>query len=331
MGLALEITFKPPAIAVNQSLLDDNLRVIVRYELYQGMPIMSKQIKITTLDASKTSDTHITYVEVERLGTNVPFSPSSSESFVYICNSFVFLNCCAFVAFSFFSCCCCYCFVVSQKKEKYKKQKKHLTNKMTGYFDYWTTSPNAMLAYSGLLWIEVDTPHVPVVSWYQDPNENLYKSINYGGYEPMVSCYYGLEGEQTSMDIRLAPELPGTFNGTFESFRVFEIFLDEIGNMERTGMARQRLMSYLTPATLENPIYTQTTNLSNVSLHRIIDQCKELGFELLAFSFGCGFNIETTNQTQLEYYESVIGYATNSAGWIERIFIDFKIFFPKIS
>ena len=60
---------------------------------------------------------------------------------------------------------------------------------MTGYFDYWTTSPNAMLAYSGLLWIEVDTPHVPVVSWYQDPNENLYKSINYGGYEPMVSCY----------------------------------------------------------------------------------------------------------------------------------------------
>ena len=165
-----------------------------------------------------------------------------------------------------------------------------------------------MLAYSGLLWIETDTPHVPVVSWYQDPNKQNYKSLNFGGYKLMVSCYYGLQDEQTAMDIRLAPELPGTFNCTFESFRVFEVFLDEIGNIERTELSRKRLMSYLSPVSLENCYWNQYIP------EQLIYQCQELGFELLAFLFGCGFNIETNNQTQLDYYKSIINYATNVAG-----------------
>ncbi len=41
----------------------------------------------------------------------------------------------------------------------------------------------------------------------------------------------------------------------------------------------------------ESPIYTQTVNMSNSSIYRIIDQMIESGFEMLTFSFDSDFNI----------------------------------------
>eukprot|EP00485_Elphidium_margaritaceum_P017207 CAMPEP_0202719104 /NCGR_PEP_ID=MMETSP1385-20130828/128071_1 /ASSEMBLY_ACC=CAM_ASM_000861 /TAXON_ID=933848 /ORGANISM="Elphidium margaritaceum" /LENGTH=81 /DNA_ID=CAMNT_0049382121 /DNA_START=37 /DNA_END=279 /DNA_ORIENTATION=+ len=49
--------------------------------------------------------------------------------------------------------------------------------------------------------------------------------------------------------------------------------------------------------------------MTNASLYAMIDQCYRTGFELLAFSFDSGFDMESTNQSLLSYYRSVIEYA----------------------
>ena len=54
-------------------------------------------------------------------------------------------------------------------------------------------------------------------------------------------------------------------------------------------------------------------NVTKESLYNLIDQCNQTGFEMLVYSFGSGFNMETTDQTQLDFYQSIIEYA-NSKG-----------------
>ena len=45
--------------------------------MYQGMPIMSKQIKLISLNPTVTQDLYLTNVITEILGVNIPFSPGA--------------------------------------------------------------------------------------------------------------------------------------------------------------------------------------------------------------------------------------------------------------
>ena len=126
----------------------------------------------------------------------------------------------------------------------------------------------------------------------------------------MVITYYAPISQQNRWSVRLAPDLPGTENGIFSSFRTFELFFDNF-DIERQGLARRRLLSYLSPTLTEAPIYTQTVNMSNASLYSMIEQCDETGFEILAFSFGSGFDMQTTNASTLDYYKSIVAYANS--------------------
>ena len=126
----------------------------------------------------------------------------------------------------------------------------------------------------------------------------------------MVATYYTPSSEQTGWAVRLNPSLPGTAGGVFASFRTFELFFDSF-DLEHQGLARRRMMSFMSPTITEAPVYTQTINMSNSSLYQIVDQCVDTGFEILAFSFGSGFNMESNNQSQLEYYKKVITYAND--------------------
>ncbi|ETO36573.1 hypothetical protein RFI_00489 [Reticulomyxa filosa] len=261
LGLALEATFAPPAnapaqIQVISCMCDQhktkkiknkniqNIRVIVRYEMLQGMPIMTKMLRITSVNATETDNVWITYVEPELLCVNPPFSSGS----------------------------------------------------WGGY-------------QQGLLFLDTDIAHSSEIQWYTQPGQ----SQSPGSYQPCVRVFYAPQSEQSVWAVRLAPELPGTENGTFQSFRVLELMSDSksIADMERFGMGQRRLMKYLTPCIMENPIYTQTTNLSDEMVYRMIDQCNETGFELMAFSFGCGFNMENTSQANLDHYQTLIEYATS--------------------
>merc|ERR1719334_751555 len=54
-------------------MIREYVTVTVQYEMYQGMPLMSKRVYIQSSDPLATSNLILTYVQVEELKTNVPF------------------------------------------------------------------------------------------------------------------------------------------------------------------------------------------------------------------------------------------------------------------
>eukprot|EP01084_Bolivina_argentea_P123109 218183_1 len=254
-GLQLNVTFKAPIIAPLN--IRNYIRITIQYEMYQGIPLMSKQIFIESTNPSQTDDIYLTYIQVEQLKLNIPYG--------------------------------------------------------IGERDWnWGNTYLSMVPFPGKLWIEIDVNKGTYIDWFNDIDQQMFKSNNYGGYEPTMITYYGPNNQQTKWSVRLASELPGTHNGIFKSFRTFELFFNDF-DLERQGLARRRMMSFMSPTITEAPIYTQTINMTNNSLYNMIEQCYNTGFEILAFSFDSGFNMETTNKSTLNYYKSIISYA-NSLG-----------------
>ena len=84
----------------------------------------------------------------------------------------------------------------------------------------------------------------------------------------------------------------------FVSFRVLELALDS-ADLERQSLGRHRVTQLLAPHTTENPIFFHATDVSESGFRKAVDQMAEVGFEMLIFSFGSGFALETTNATYI--------------------------------
>ena len=80
---------------------------------------------------------------------------------------------------------------------------------------------------------------------------------------------------------------------------------------ERYGMARKRLTRMLAPQTMETPIYFHMTEGESATFRSSVDQLAEVGFDMIFYSFGSGFDLETTvnNATILEQLRQDIAYA----------------------
>ena len=84
---------------------------------------------------------------------------------------------------------------------------------------------------------------------------------------------------------------------------------------ERVGLARKRLTRMLAPQTMETPIYFHMTERDSSKFRETVDQLAEVGFDMIFYSFGSGFDLQTTvyNDTLLNTLKSNIAYA-NSKG-----------------
>ena len=84
---------------------------------------------------------------------------------------------------------------------------------------------------------------------------------------------------------------------------------------ERMGLARKRLTRMLAPQTMETPIYFHMTERDSSKFRETVDQLAEVGFDMIFYSFGSGFDLQTTvyNDTLLNTLKSNIAYA-NSRG-----------------
>ena len=63
---------------------------------------------------------------------------------------------------------------------------------------------------------------------------------------------------------------------------------------ERYGMARKRLTRMLAPQTMETPIYFHITDAESKKFRETVDQLAEVGFDMIFYSFGSGFDLQTT-------------------------------------
>lgn len=95
---------------------------------------------------------------------------------------------------------------------------------------------------------------------------------------------------------------------TFESFRTFELVHDS-DEGERRGLARRRMMRVLAPQVTENPIFMHVRESSRKAVRIAVDQCAEVGFEMVILTFWSGFDIESEDLDYIARFKEDVEYA----------------------
>jgi hypothetical protein len=117
---------------------------------------------------------------------------------------------------------------------------------------------------------------------------------------------------QTPCLLEVSPDLgpaevinPGE---TFESLRTWELVQDST-DRERQGLAIRRLYRTIAPWVTENPLMMHVRYADWDSVRQAIDQCAEVGFEMVILTFGSGFNIENDSPEYLAQMKRYADYA----------------------
>ena len=141
----------------------------------------------------------------------------------------------------------------------------------------------------------------PAVRWVFDHPEYEATGIRYyGQYKPARLEVCPLIGPDYVLD-------PGK---TFQSCIAFEMLRDST-DLERRGLSECRFWRMMAPWTQENPIFMHVRRSDEVSVKKVIDQCADVGFEMVVMSFGSGFNIENDSQKYLESMKRINDYAVS--------------------
>jgi hypothetical protein len=139
------------------------------------------------------------------------------------------------------------------------------------------------------------TADAPAIHWRSDP---IYQTqVHYLLATPcLLECSPAIGPE--------AEIKPGE---TFESFRVFELVHDST-DRERRGLAVRRAYRALAPWAQENPILMHVRSAAPEAVKTAIDQCAEVGFEMVIMTFGSGINMENESPEYLAQIKSLADY-----------------------
>lgn len=136
------------------------------------------------------------------------------------------------------------------------------------------------------------------VHWRPDPAFST--QVNYLKKQPcllVVEPTYG-----PAQDV-----LPGK---TFESFRAFELLYDAT-DRERRGLALRRMYRTIAPWTTENPLMMHLRHAGDPEkVKQAVEQCADVGFEMVILSFGSGFNMENDDPVYIAQWKEVADYAS---------------------
>ena len=94
------------------------------------------------------------------------------------------------------------------------------------------------------------------------------------------------------------------------SFSVYEMPFDSY-DRERKGLFTRRMYRTIAPWTTENPIFMHLTSTQPEIVYRAIDQCAEIGYEMIILSFGSGLNAEDISDANIAKYKAFVDYARN--------------------
>jgi hypothetical protein len=134
------------------------------------------------------------------------------------------------------------------------------------------------------------------VHWEKDPDYS--SQVNYLKNTPCLLKTYPELGPEQTLE-------PG---GLFESFRTYIMPFDSY-DRERNGLAKRRMYRTLAPWTTENPLMMHVRMADWESVKRGIDQCAEVGFEMIILTFGSGFNMEDDSPEYLAQMKKYADYA----------------------
>lgn len=99
---------------------------------------------------------------------------------------------------------------------------------------------------------------------------------------------------------------------TLETFRVWETPLDT-REKERRGLFLRKMYRIISPWVTENPIFLHLVSSDEKVVRAAVDQCVEVGYEMIILSFGSGVNMEDESEANYEKFRKLVEYA-NSKG-----------------
>jgi hypothetical protein len=118
------------------------------------------------------------------------------------------------------------------------------------------------------------------VRWGPDPE--YLSQVNYNKNTPcLLECR-----PPHGPDQEIAP------GGSFESIRAFELAHDST-ERERKGLAQRRMYRTIAPWVTENPVLMHVRSARPEAVKLAIDQCAEVGFEMVILTFGSGLDFES--------------------------------------
>ena len=160
------------------------------------------------------------------------------------------------------------------------------------------------------LYVQTDQAHGTDVLWPTDgaapasPGaDEAVLQTNYSSGGPGVILSGGAAPPE-----RLFKTLVGDTVAEFVSFRTFLLVTDTY-DAERLGLSVRRLYRLWAPHAQENPIFFHATDTTTAGFQLEIDQMAEVGFEMLIYSFGSGFTLETADPAYLAQVKAQIAYA----------------------
>jgi hypothetical protein len=94
----------------------------------------------------------------------------------------------------------------------------------------------------------------------------------------------------------------------FESFRAWELFYDSF-DKERKGLSARKMYRTIAPWVAENPVLMHVRSADPDAVKLAIDQCAEVGFEMVIMTFGSGFTMESGDAAYYSEIKKLADYA----------------------
>lgn len=168
--------------------------------------------------------------------------------------------------------------------------------------------------------IRIDSATCEILAVNEEQTGNLHTESNYA-FAGMETNHWGPDLEYTSQTDYLyqSPVLfssrypmgPGAVlapGETFESFITYTMPMDG-ADRERRGLARRRMVRTLFPQVTENPIFMHVRQSDSESVRLAVDQCADVGFEMVILTFWSGFDIESQDPEYIRRFRSDVEYA----------------------
>ena len=94
----------------------------------------------------------------------------------------------------------------------------------------------------------------------------------------------------------------------FVTYRTWELIHDS-RDPERKGLEERHTLRALAPWVTENPILMHVRKADNEAVKKAVDQCAEVGFQMVIMTFGSGFNLEDESEVNLNRMKMLADYA----------------------
>jgi hypothetical protein len=94
----------------------------------------------------------------------------------------------------------------------------------------------------------------------------------------------------------------------FTSFRTFVVVYDS-DDRERQGLILRKAQRALAPWATENPIMMHVRSAKSDAFRLAVDQCAEVGFEMIIYTFGSGLDMENVTPEYLAKIRADVDYA----------------------